>query len=68
MKVEPDNDDERRLLIAAFDQETNSFDRLVNNHIVGYVQNAFPGMRLVKADHEKYPTIIKVYLEQRRHN
>jgi hypothetical protein len=68
MKVEPDTDEDRRLLIDAFDKEANSLERLVNIHITAYVQNAFPGMKLVKADHEKYPTILKVYLEQRRHN
>lgn len=63
MKVEPDTDDERRLLIEAFDHEANSFDKLVNTHIVGYVQNVFPGMQFVRADHEKYPTLLKVYLK-----
>jgi hypothetical protein len=64
MKVEPDNDADRRLLIAAFDQESNSLQVLLNNHIASYIREAFPGMRLVKADHEKYPTLMKVYLEK----
>ncbi|HEY0655173.1 MAG TPA: hypothetical protein VGD65_18690 [Chryseosolibacter sp.] len=68
MKIEPDTDDDRRLLIDAFDREEKSMERLVNNHIASYVQNAFPGMKLIKADHEKYPTILKVYLEQARQN
>lgn len=68
MKVEPDTDDDRRLLIEAFDHEATSFEELVNNHIVGYVQAAFPGMKLIRADHEKYPTIIKVHLKSSSQN
>lgn len=63
MKIEPDTDDERRLLIEAFDREAASFEALVNNHVVGYVQNVFPGMTFIRADHEKYPTLLKVYLK-----
>jgi hypothetical protein len=68
MKVEPDNDDERRLLIDAFDREQHSLDRLLDTHIAKYIQSVFPGMKLIKADHERYPTILKVHLEQGRQN
>ncbi len=68
MKVEPDNDEERRLLINAFDREASSLETLVNTHIVGYVQNTFPGFRFIRADHEKYPTLLKVYLQSASQN
>ena len=68
MKIEPDNDDERRLIIEAFDREETSFEKLVNNHIVGYVHDMFPGMTFIRADHEKYPTLLKVYLRSSMQN
>ena len=68
MKIEPDTDDERRLLINAFDREETSFETLVNTHVVGYVRNAFPGMTFIRADHEKYPTLLKVYLKSSSQN
>lgn len=68
MKVEPDTDDERRLLINAFDQEVGSFEKLVNEHIRSYIANVFPGFTFVQADHEKYPTLLKVYLRSASQN
>lgn len=68
MKVEPDNDADRRLLIEAFDQETTSLQALMNNHIAAYIHEAFPGMKMIRADHEKYPTLMKVYLEKSLQN
>jgi hypothetical protein len=68
VKIEPDNDDERRLLIEAFDHEATSFEKLVNVHIVDYVKITFPGMKFIRADHEKYPTLLKVYLKSSSQN
>jgi hypothetical protein len=68
MKVEPDTDDDRRLLVQAFDREASSFEQLVKNHIEVYVQTAFPGMTFIRADHEKYPTLLKVYLTSSSQN
>jgi hypothetical protein len=63
MKVEPDNDADRRLLIQAFDQEQNSLNVLLHQHIVVYVDSTFPGMKVVSADHGRYPTLLKVTLQ-----
>jgi hypothetical protein len=68
VKVEPDSDADRRLLIEAFDHESTSLQTLLNKHIAAYIHEAFPGMKLVKADHEKYPTLMKVYLEKALQN
>ncbi len=68
VKIEPDTDDERRLLINAFDQEAGSRDALVHQYIDYYVSQNFPGMKVTRADHDKYPTLLKVYLERQSQN
>lgn len=68
VKFEPDTDDDRRLLVKAFDQELGSFEKLVNDHILNYVASAFPGFKFIQADHEKYPTLLKVYLRSASQN
>lgn len=68
LKVEPDTDAERKLLINAFDHERESSEILLHDYISDYVDHAFPGMKVTRADHERYPTLLKVYLESTPHN
>jgi hypothetical protein len=68
MKVEPDTEADRRLLIQAFDQEENSLKILLGQHIESYVDSHFPGMKVLSADHERYPTLIRVTLAPHSYN